>query len=318
MGHTLRAWLSRCCHAAVCHESNQISRSREQFASPWESARCLCWTSHVAPHLRCSAQQGTGGRPAGLAGIAGAAGQMHCSGLCLRPGGVGWATPVPSLLKSLLHHVLSTPSHPSYPVSSHLIPSHPMLSHPLFYPVSLHPIPSPLFYSFPCHAMPSHPFCFILSHPIPCFILSHLIPSYSIPSVLSLPMPSPLFYPVPSCLVPMVLSRDIPFHHLLAVSSHSACPILSYPILLPATAVSLSASPSDQSHASLWSQPVPHGHLFLFHPGPVPTGCTSCGAGHANGRSWGGRAEPGHSPLVVTAHTCFHTGTRGCQEDRQQ
>lgn len=38
-GHTPLAWPSRSCHAAVCHKSNQISRSREQFPSPWESVR---------------------------------------------------------------------------------------------------------------------------------------------------------------------------------------------------------------------------------------------------------------------------------------
>lgn len=38
-----QGWPSRPCRAAVCHQPNQISRSGEQFSSPWESVRSLCW-----------------------------------------------------------------------------------------------------------------------------------------------------------------------------------------------------------------------------------------------------------------------------------
>lgn len=38
-----QGWPSRPCRAAVCHQPNQISRSGEQFSSPWESVRALCW-----------------------------------------------------------------------------------------------------------------------------------------------------------------------------------------------------------------------------------------------------------------------------------
>lgn len=303
------------CHAAVCHDSNQISCSREQFSSPWESGRRLCWPCTWLP-ARGAVPSGALRPWLGTLGWALPQARRHC-----------WATPEwpqghgsqgGSCLLPLVHPVSGTchamPCHPSHPIPSPVLPS------------ASHPLPSVSFLAMPCHLIPSLPFSFILSHPIEsdspfypipfypflCPVSFHAMPSmafvlaltmscHPIPSVLLCPILPPL---IPSQPAPFSVSSPMILSHSITSWPYHACPLQSHP---PSSNSSvLSASPSDQSCAILWVSPVPFSDLFLFHPKPIPVGCTSHCASHARGRS--GRAEPGHHPLAVTAHTHSHVG----------
>lgn len=192
---------------------------------------------------------------------------------------------------------MSPPTHPSSHCS--------ILSHP----------------SHPSHLISSHPIpCFTLSHPISCVlslpILSHSISSHSFPSVLFCPIPFPLLYPVSTCPAPVVLSHAIQFPHLLAISSCSACPVLSCPTLsspqqqlcpclcLRVTNLAQASCP-DQSPMAICFSSIPA--VFPLGARPMVPAMPQAGGG----------AGPGDSPSAVTAHTCFHTRTRSCGEDKE-
>lgn len=222
------------CHAAVCHDSNQISCSREQFSSPWESGRRLCWPCTWLP-ARGAVPSGAPRPWLGTLGWALPQARRHC-----------WATPEwpqghgsqgGSCLLPLVHPVSGTchamPCHPSHPIPSPVLPS------------ASHPLPSVSFLAMPCHLIPSLPFSFILSHPIEsdspfysilsfplscllschaihglCFSPYHVMPSHPFCFIVSHPSPSD---PIPASPILCVQSNDpLPFHHLLAISCLSS------------------------------------------------------------------------------------------------
>lgn len=71
-----QGWPPRPCRAAVCHKPNQISRSGEQFSSPWESVRYLCWPRTWLPASGMG-PCGMRGRAVGPEGTAVTAGQVR-------------------------------------------------------------------------------------------------------------------------------------------------------------------------------------------------------------------------------------------------
>lgn len=152
---------SRPRRAAVCHKPNQISRSGEQFASPWESVRCLCLAVHVASRLRHGALRGVG-QSNGAAGIAGQGRAARFALSCLGHPCVPWEQALwgfpashpcpirscPPDLTSSLPSVLSFPLPTLFLVPSHLL---------CFIPPHFTPVSSSLLYPIPSHPISSHP-----------------------------------------------------------------------------------------------------------------------------------------------------------------
>lgn len=250
---------SRPRRAAVCHKPNQISRSGEQFASPWESVRCLCLAVHVASRLRHGALRGVG-QSNGAAGIAGQGRAAHFALSCLGHPCVPWER----ALWGFPAPLIPAPFAPVHLISLHLSP--------LFY-TFLFP---PFFWSHPISFVLSH-LISLLSHPL-CFIPSLLIPSHPTPSDLShlllsiLTHPAHPTIPASSHPVPVLLSHSTfccctpssPGH--LITPFHLFHPVPSYSVLTPTTSTSLSAAPAHHGNVcSLW---IPH-LLLRFQPFPI-------------------------------------------------
>lgn len=257
----------------MCHKPNQISRSGEQFASPWESVRCLCLAVHVASRLRHGALRGVG-QSNGASGDCWVCWARACCTLCPEPR-AAWATPVchgDQALRGFPATLIPAPFPPAHLISLHLSP--------LFYPLLISTfslVPSHLLCFIPPHSVLSHPLSFIPSYPTP----SHLIPPHPIHSALShlilaiLSHPAHPTIPVSSCPVPVLLSQlshstfccCTPFSpgHLITHFRLSH-PVPSYPVLTPITSTSLSAAPAH--HGSVCSLRIPH-LVLRFQPFPT-------------------------------------------------
>lgn len=245
------------------------------------------------PVARCPA--GHGGRASGAGGERWGCWASAMCGVCLRQ--EGWATPVWPQGAGSQEDFLSPPTHPSSHCSILSHPSHP--SHPTPFLVLPCLIPSPVFYPFPSCPIPSHCILSLLFYSVPfhslCFALSQpVLPHWSSP----MPPNSPISWPSHPALP--VLSCPVLSCPTLSSPQQQLCPCLC----LRVTNLAQASCP-DQSPMAICFSSIP----AVFPLGARPTVPAMPQAG--------GGAGPGDSPSAVTAHTCFHTRTRSCGEDKE-
>lgn len=119
----------------------------------------------------------------------------------------------------------SIPSHLGTSYPAHHIPSHPF--HPTC-TIPSHPYCDLSHYLAPFHpSFPSHPMCLLLSHPIHNLI-SHPVLSHPVHTVISHTISSHPMHPVPSCSCPLP-SILFPSHLPYPINSTLLHPILAQP-----------------------------------------------------------------------------------------